>query len=371
MIHAAVNLLWCAHGRVGGSEEYLVRQLTGLADVATDITCELHLANRLADAHPTLARHQLAITRLDVDRRAVRIPAEHTTLALATRGADLVHHGGGTAPLWGRAPRVVTVHDLQYLRLPQYFSRARLTYLRAMMGQSIRRATVITTPTAHVAATVTEAFDIDPERIVVVPHGVPAAEVSDADIAESRRTHLGDTDGRLVVLPAITHPHKGHLRMIAAFSRWSRADDRLVLIGGAGAAEERVTAAISASGIADRISRPGRVSEHERDTLIAAADIVALPSEEEGFGAPVVEAMAAGTAVVVSDIPALIEVAAGAAAIATDSDNGLVEALDEAIANRTRLEDAGRERAGRYTTEASGRALASAYRRAVGREDPS
>ncbi|MGA1451409.1 MAG: hypothetical protein ACO36D_05880, partial [Ilumatobacteraceae bacterium] len=138
MIHAAVNLLWCAHGRVGGSEEYLVRQLTGLADVATDITCELHLANRLADAHPTLARHQLAITRLDVDRRAVRIPAEHTTLALATRGADLVHHGGGTAPLWGRAPRVVTVHDLQYLRLPQYFSRARLTYLRAMMGQSIR-----------------------------------------------------------------------------------------------------------------------------------------------------------------------------------------------------------------------------------------
>ncbi len=371
MIHAAVNLLWCAHGRVGGSEEYLVRQLTGLADVATDITCELHLANRLADAHPTLARHQLAITRLDVDRRPFASPpstppspsppAEPTssTTAAAPRRSGDEHR------------RVVTVHDLQYLRLPQYFSRARLTYLRAMMGQSIRRATVITTPTAHVAATVTEAFDIDPERIVVVPHGVPAAEVSDADIAESRRTHLGDTDGRLVVLPAITHPHKGHLRMIAAFSRWSRADDRLVLIGGAGAAEERVTAAISASGIADRISRPGRVSEHERDRLIAAADIVALPSEEEGFGAPVVEAMAAGTAVVVSDIPALHEVAAGAAAIATDTDNGLVDALDEAIADRTRLEAAGRERAGRYTTEASGRALASAYRRAVGREDPS
>ena len=371
MIQAAVNLLWCAHGRVGGSEEYLVRQLTGLADVATDITCELHLGTGLAAAHPALARHRLATTRLDVDRRAVRIPAEHTTLALATRGADLVHHGGGTAPLWGRSPRVVTVHDLQYLRLPQYFSRARLTYLRAMMGQSIRRATVITTPTAHVAATVTEAFGIDPERIVVVPHGVPVADVATADIAETRRTHLGDTEGRLVVLPAITHPHKGHLRLIDAFTRWSRPDDRLVLIGGAGAAEERVAAAISASGISDRIARPGRVSEHERDALIAAADLVVLPSEEEGFGAPVVEAMAAGTAVVVSDIPALVEIAAGAAVIAADSDNALVEALDEAITDRVRLEVAGRERAARYTLEASGRALASAYRRAVGQEDAS
>ena len=368
MIRAAVNLLWCAHGRVGGSEEYLVRQLTGLADVATDITCELHLAARLADAQPALARHRLRPTRLDVDRRAIRIPAEHTTLALATRGTDLVHHGGGTAPLWGSGPRVVTVHDLQYLRLPQYFSRARLTYLRAMMGQSIKRATVVTTPTAHVAATVTAAFGIDPDRIVVVPHGVPAADVTDTEITDTRRAHLGDTDGRLVVLPAITHPHKGHLRMIDAFTRWSNPDDRLVLIGGAGAAEERVMVALANSGIGDRISRLGRVSDRERDTLIAAADVLALPSEEEGFGAPVVEAMAAGTPVVVSDIPALHEVAAGAAAIAADTHNGLVDALDEAIADRDRLIAAGRERAARYTTEASGRALASAYRRAVGQE---
>ncbi|MGB1724365.1 MAG: hypothetical protein ACPHJ1_08905, partial [Ilumatobacteraceae bacterium] len=129
MIHAAVNLLWCAHGRVGGSEEYLVRQLDGLADVAPEISCDLHLGKPLAEAHPSLRRHRLRTTGLDVDRRAIRIPVEHTALAIGSRGADLVHHGGGTAPLWGRGPRVVTVHDLQYLRLPQYFTRARLTYL--------------------------------------------------------------------------------------------------------------------------------------------------------------------------------------------------------------------------------------------------
>ena len=371
MIHAAVNLLWCAHGRVGGSEEYLVRQLDGLADVAPEISCDLHLGKPLAEAHPSLRRHRLRTTGLDVDRRAIRIPVEHTAFAIGTRGADLVHHGGGTAPLWGRGPRVVTVHDLQYLRLPQYFTRARLTYLRAMMGQSVRRATVVTTPTAHVATTVTEAFGIDPDRIVVVPHGVPAPRTSADEIAATRERYLGadDRGGRLVLLPAITHPHKGHLRLISAFARWSTPVDRLVLIGGVGAAEHDVMNAIRTSDVAERIDRPGRVDDDQRDSLIAAADVLVLPSEEEGFGAPVIEAMAAGTPVIVSDIPALVEVGGGAAVVATDGIDTLVEALETAVADRDRLIAAGLERSRHFTTATSGAALAAAYRKAVGMEE--
>ncbi|MDA3029184.1 MAG: glycosyltransferase family 1 protein [Actinomycetota bacterium] len=360
-----VNLLWCAPGRVGGSEEYLVRQLSGLPD---EMRCVVHLGRSLAQQRTELARHELAVTRLNVDRRAVRIPVEHSLLATATRRAALVHHGGGTMPLLRPdTPTVLTVHDLQFRRFPEYFSTSRLRYLRALMPRSARAATVVTTPTAHVADDVSDAFGVDRDRIVVVPHGIPPVEASGEDVNRLRRRVMGGGDGRMILFPAITHPHKGHQLLLDAFSRWAEPDDRLVLIGGQGRAEAEVSRAIALHPRCDQIVRLGRVLDADRDALVVAADLVVFPSEEEGFGAPVMEAMAAGTPVVASRIGALIEVIGDAGALVERNPDAVAEAMTMVLSDPMPWVERGRERAARFTLEASGSALAGAYREAMER----
>ena len=360
-----VNLLWCAAGRVGGSEEYLVRQLLVLPD---GIRAVVHLGRALAESRPELHRHELVIAGIDVDRRAPRIVAEHTALAASTRAASLVHHGGGTMPVVRpSAPTVLTVHDLQYRRFPQYFSRGRRTYLQQMMPRSVRAATIITTPTAHVADDVAESFGVDRQRILIVPHGVSPSDAGPADIARVRQTHLGGGEGRLLLYPAITHPHKGHRLLIDAFSRWSEPDDRLVLIGGVGHAESEVMSAVQRLGLADRVTRLGRVPALERDALIAASDLVVVPSEEEGFGAPVLEAMAAGTPVVASRIGALAEVVGDAGVLVERDVDALVDAIRLVLSDPEPWSVRGRDRAREFTIEISGSALHDAYREAIDR----
>ena len=366
-IVAHVNLLWCAHQRVGGSEEYLIRQLAGLQQALSEndepeISCTLHLGRRLAAERHELDSFTQVVSRFDVDRQATRVAIEHTALARATRAADLVHHGGGTLPIVrSSTPTVLTIHDLQYLRFPQYFSSSRRRYLQAMMPRSARVATTITTPTAHVADDVARSFSVDREKIVVVPHGVPTLTADPAEVQHQREV-LGNGQP-LVVYPAITHPHKGHLRLIAAM-QWLR-DAKLVLIGGVGSAEDDVLNAIAASPHPEQVIRMGRVSDEMRNALIAAADVVAIPSEEEGFGAPVIEAMTLGTPVVCSDIGALREVAGNAAILVGHEPENIADGISHALESRDTLVSAASARVRNFTLEASGSALRSAYIRTV------
>ena len=154
-VDVAVNLLWCTPGEVGGSEEYLVRQLTGLAELDSDVAPTLCCTPAFAGAHRDLATlFPMRSPRRLGGRRSGRIVAEHTWLARKSSGFDVVHHGGGTTPLIGPRPILLTVHDLQYLEHPQYFSPSRLRYLRFMMPRSVARASVVATPSEFVRGTV-------------------------------------------------------------------------------------------------------------------------------------------------------------------------------------------------------------------------
>ena len=363
-IDVAVNLIWLAPGRVGGSEQYLARQLTGLPDDPM-VTVTLFCQRAFVDAHPELAaRFAVATAPLGRDRRWTRIVAEHTWLTVRTRGSDVAHHGGGTVPVGAPRPIVLTVHDLQYLQHPAYFSKARLAYLKAMMPRSARRAAVITTPSGFVRDTVIDAFGVPAERVLVVPHGVPDTTADDVAVASVRRRfQLGERP--YLVYPAITHPHKGHATLVDMMS--GLGDEMLlVLIGGAGAADADIARRIDEAGVADRIVRTGRVAETERDALIAGARALVFPSEYEGFGAPLVEAMVLGTPVVCSAHAAVREVV-GSAAVVVEQATGQAwaDGVSEALRRCAELVAAGHARRQAFTVPASGIALAAAYRQAA------
>lgn len=359
----AVNLMWCRPGRVGGSEEYLSRQLMGLPDAGFDVT--VFAPAGFAGVHPDLAeRHRIVEMKHDARSRLRRIVDESSWLFGRTRGADVVHHGGGTVPVLRRGPIALTVHDLQYLAHPQYFSRLRLDYLRRTMPRSARAADVIAVPTEFVRSTVIEAFGVRHDDVVVVPHGIESSlgkgATPESELRE--RHHLGDAP--IVVFPAITHPHKGHEFLLDVYERhWSDRGVVLVLIGGEGSAETRVRSRIEKLGFASGVRRLGRVSTADRDGLLQMSQALVFPSAYEGFGAPVVEAMALGTPVIASDCACLPEVVGDAGLVLPLEVDAWAGALDDVDRRRSELVEAGRHRATLFTASISGEALAGVYHR--------
>ncbi len=366
-VNVAVNLTWCLPGLVGGSEQYLARQLLGLAEASDEFAATLYAARGYAAAHPDVAaRWPVAEAPVPLERRALRVVVENTWLARRTRGAALVHHGGGTLPTIGNRRTVLTVHDLQYLEYPQYFSRHKLAYLRQRMPRSLRRATVVTVPSTFVAGTITEAYGVDPQRIVVVPHGLESTIGQRATPEAELRARYGLGQGRILVLPAATFPHKGHRFLLDLVERsWTDPDVKILFVGGAGLAEEEIQAEIARRRLGGRVIRAGRVGPEDRDGLVMLAEALVFPSEYEGFGAPLIEAMALGTPVIASDRAAIPEVLGGAGLSLPLDPDAWAGALDVVATRREELVAAGRERVAAFSTAASGSALAAAYRRAL------
>lgn len=373
MTEVAVNLLWCVPGQVGGSEDYLVRQMLGLSELGHGFQPTLYVLPGFAEAHPDVAAvHRLVEAPVDGQVRSRRVLAEHVWLARQVRSAALVHHGGGSAPLAlpgvGRhgPPMVLTVHDLQYRTYPRYFSTVKKWYLRTVIPQSVRRAAVVTVPSSYVRGTVVSAWSVPPERVMVVPHGVEPTLGQHATPPDVLRERYRLGQGRILVYPAVTHPHKNHRFLLQLLDEyWTDPDLRLVLIGGRGAAEAEVWSEVHRRGLAERVIRPGRVPAADRDGLVAMAEALVFPSEYEGFGAPVAEAMHLGVPVIASDRACLPEVVGDAGLVLPLEPGRWARALDEVASRRDELVAAGRFRAGRYTTERSAEALLHAYRLAL------
>jgi glycosyltransferase involved in cell wall biosynthesis len=366
-----VNLLWCLPGEVGGSEEYLARQLAGLHDVAPEIVTRLFVVPGFAAAHRDVAaRHELVVASLDARRRSRRVVVEATWLPHRLVGCEVVHHGGGTVPLRSPDPIVLTVHDLQYRTYPAYFTAVKRRYLGLTMPRSVRRATVVAVPTEYVRQSVIEAFGADPAAVTVVSHGFDPPSLDEVADEPVVRARYGIGERRFVIYPAITHPHKNHRFLVELLAtEWTDPDLALVLLGGRGLADDDLSAAIARYDVEDRVIRPGRVSDADRDGLLAAAEALVFPSEYEGFGAPLVEAMALGTPIVCSDRAALPEVAGDSAVVLPLRREAWADSLDTVASRRGDLVASGHRRAAEFTTRVVGEQLAGAYRLASVRAD--
>ena len=364
-VAVTVNLMWCVPGAVGGSEDYLVRQLLGISQSEFDIT--VCAPKGFISAHPDVADiHRIIESDHDGRSRPRRVLSESTWLYAQSEGAALVHHGGGTIPTRHRSPTVLTIHDLQYREFPQYVRSHKLAYLKTVMPRSARRADVIAVPTQFVKQTVVDAYGIDPDRIVVVQHGIESTLGMGATGEAELRQKYALGVGPIVLLPAMTHPHKGHLFLLDVMEKsWKAQGVQLVLIGAAGAAEEAVSQRASSAELKTCVKKLGRVSKADRDGLIKMSTALVFPSEYEGFGAPVIEAMALGTLVICSDRTCLPEVVGDAGLVLPLDADAWAGALDLVESRRAQCIDASTRRLENFTAEASGRALASAYRLAL------
>jgi alpha-1,3-rhamnosyl/mannosyltransferase len=365
MTRVAVNLLWCRPGRVGGSEQYLVRQLQGLRETTGD-DFELHVyaPRGFAQAHSDLARavqmHESSSTET---LRPLRVVREATWLAARASSADLVHHGGGTIPPRSPRPTLLTVHDLQYLVYPEYFSRTKLRYLELRLPASARRADHVVVPSEYVRGTVIERLSVSADKVSVVRHGVESSIGAHRTSEAELRARFGLTASVVLSYPAITHPHKNHHFLCDLVAGPLRdADVQVVFAGGTGRAHEKLRARVVSDGLGDRIRLVGRLDDQDRDGLLAMSTALVFPSLYEGFGAPVIEAMAIGTPVIASDRTALPEVVGDAGQVIALDVDAWAGAIADAISRRDEWSRRGRERAARFRAADSGRDLAAAYR---------
>ena len=363
-LRVAMNLLWCRPG-VGGSEEYLVRQLAGLHanghPVDVEVFAPRGFSVRLPQVASTFTVHEAPS---DCMRRPERVLLEHTWLASRTRSFDLVHHGGGTVPRLGNTRTLLTIHDVQWVDYPDYVRPVKLRYLRFAVPRSLHRATRIAVPTPFVAGTLTDHFGVDAGKIGVVRHGLEPHMDEPTPEAELRAKYsLGA--GPVVVFPAITHPHKNHRflveLMVNGGPSWTDPSLRVVFAGSAGNSEQEVRSAVAAHGLSQRVVMPGRIPGADRNGLLAFADALVFPSQYEGFGAPLIEAMRLGAPVIASDCASIPGVVGDAGIIRPLSIEAWAGALDEVRARRGELQNLGRERAAVYTAVLSAEDLVHEY----------
>ena len=261
---------------------------------------------------------------------------------LADAGADFAVFPNYLAPLAIRCPYVNIVHDLAIIRTPGFFNLRKLALQRPLLPRVIRRAAAVGTVSAASRRDIVELLGVPEQRVLMLPGAAhPACRLPAADdVARVRRGY--GIDRPYVLSVGTLEPRKNLPMLLRAFDRLlARAGSRaaetdLVVIGGRGWRDRELRAEIARRLATGRLHVLGYVPEQDLVPLYGGAEVLAFPSHFEGFGLPVVEAMACGTPVVATDVEALREVGGGAATLVPPDDEA---ALADAIA--ALVEDAG------------------------------
>jgi glycosyltransferase involved in cell wall biosynthesis len=339
-----VNALYLIPGGVGGTEIYLRNLLAALA--AADHENEyVVFTNRETgpDLVPAAANFRVAQQPVKAKNRPWRILWEQTGLVAAARRewTDVMFNPGFTCPLVGGPPNVTVFHDLQHLRHPENFRWFDLPFWRLLLAGAARRSRAL--------IAVSEATRDDLRRYygreaTVVHHGVERAFF---EIAGERSPE------RFLLCVSTLHPHKNLERLIRAFDV---PDMRLVITGLRGFHTQAIERLIAARGLDGRITLTGWIPRQELYRLYRRAWAFVYPSTFEGFGMPVLEAMAAGLPVACSSIPTLREIAGETVRyFDPESEADIAVALRALAAGQPRGTEAAQARAAEFTWERAAR----------------
>jgi glycosyltransferase involved in cell wall biosynthesis len=373
-MHVGLNLIFLVPGETGGLEVYARELISALIDQAPPGTSFTAFVSREAAAASGPWGELLPAVTVPVNarNRVEWVRGEQTLLPrLAARtGVDLLHSLASTAPLWGRFGRVVTVHDLIYARFPETHAGIRDMGMKVLVPWAVRRSGRVIAISQSTRDDLIELLDLSAERIDVVPNGLGIVRgESPLSEAETRtRFELGSR--RVLLSLSAKRPHKNLHALIGALALIP-PDERpmLVLPGYRTAHELELRGRASTLGVADDVRFPGWVSGAELEGLWSLARAFVFPSLYEGFGLPVLEAMARGVPVACSNTSSLPEVA-GDAALLFDprEETAIADAVRLLLADPVeadRLRVRGLARAKEFTWERTARATLASYARAL------
>ena len=345
-----VNALYLIPGGVGGTEIYLRELLRGLAAIDAENQYFI-FTNRetQTDLVPPQANFHPAPQPVRATFRPARILWEQTGLPLAARrlSLDVLLNPGFTCPAWSPCPSVTVFHDLQHKRHPEYFRWFDLPFWRLLLWSSVCRSRTLIAVSRATAEDLHRFYGVPS---TVIHHGV---ERQFFRIAEQRQP------ADYVLCVSTLHPHKNLERLIRVYGKYPDLP-RLVITGLRGFAADELEKQAGRN-----ISFTGWVPREELYDLFSKARAFLYPSKFEGFGMPVLEAMAAGVPVACSDIPPLREIAGGCAIFFNpEDDRAMHEAIIRVIKDGSLIE-AGRRRASNFTWEQCARATLDCLRKAI------
>lgn len=337
----------------------------------------LELLRRLPALMP---RDELrALGRPDAVRRhvpgALVQPARTTSISareqlelpwlLESGRVDLFHATLFVAPLVGRTPYVLTLHDVNYLALPQLYGRHRQLYFQTAVRLFARRAAAVVTVSEFSRREIEARLGIPADRVEVVPNGIDARfRPVGAEVVAGLRERLR-LPREYVLYVGSFAPHKNVPFLLRA---WTRLPDAPPLVV-CGRAPETIRPEIARLGLAGRVLALDGQGDDALPALYTGATAFVFPSRYEGFGLPPLEAMACGTPTIVADAASLPEVTGGAAlTFPLDDEAALAGRIRELLGSpalREKLAMAGRVRAAQLTWDETARRIAAIYRRVL------
>ncbi len=359
----------------GGIGRYVRELLRALAALDSDNEYRLFFAAKNDDGH--------GLPDLPANFRARRLPFHDIWLArvwqrlraplpveLITGRVDVYHSPDFTLPptLWN-TPTLLTVHDLSFAHHPSSTAPGLRGYLDIVVPRSVRRATHLLADSQATKDDLMALYHTPEEKITVLYAGVSGgfSPVADPGALAKVRERYGLGERPYVLSIGTLQPRKNHIRLIEAFDRALRHSEyNLVLAGGEGWLYDEVRAQVTKHELQNRVIFPGFVAEEHLTALYSAAAVMAFPSLYEGFGLPVLEAMACGVPVLASTAPCLPEVAGDAALMVDPRDVSAMAAAIEALVSQPELRDAlrakGLVRAAQFRWDKSAAELLSIYR---------
>ncbi len=335
-----VNALYLIPGGVGGTEIYLRNLLAALARVDAENEYVVFTNSETgAGLAPMAANFKSAPQRVRASFRPGRILFEQFALPSALRRdrIDVLLNPGFTGPAWCPCPSVTVFHDLQHKRHPEHFRWFELPFWNLLLSSSARRSQALIAVSNATRDDLKHFYGVD---AMVIHHGV---EAEFFDIAARR-------DPRDYLLCVSTlHPHKNLERLLRVHAAMPDAPE-LVVVGLRGFAAKRIESAANG-----RVRFTGWIPRSELYDLFRCARAFVYPSTFEGFGMPVLEALAAGVPVACSDIPPLREIAGGAAMFFDPASDEELRSAIERVTTAPALTSQAREHAARFTWERTAR----------------
>lgn len=356
--------------RSAGISVYIANLLQHLGAASQDLRFQILLGDGVL---PNGISIPVSRSRVSTRSPWRRILWEQTVLPFVVQrlGASLLHGPAFAGPLVCACPQVITVHDLSFLRHPEFFRRGNQLYLGMITGLACRHAAAVIAVSDFTAREVVALLGVPSERVVTIHPGVAPRfhPIPEADVARFRaKKGLPD---RYILYLGTLEPRKNLLRLVRAFSHICDPGLHLILAGAQGWSCEGIFAEVERLGLKERVHFPGFVPAGEQAFWYSAARVFAYVSTYEGFGMPVVEALACGVPTVTASTTSLPE-AGGQSVIAVppDDEAAIADALDRVVSDNSlwrEMRDRGIVHAAGFTWEQTAVRTAAVYRQVYDR----